>query len=340
MPVVAGRILEPLRVVEGWLHTEQGRIVAHGRGEPPEEPVATGWIIPSPVDAHTHVGDAFLRDKPGKPRNVKELVGPGGWKHTHLANADPAVQTQAIGEHLSLMAQRGVAAHVDFREGGVGGARTLRGVDAGVQSIIHGRPRTPEWDEDEAERLFMVVDGLGLSGLRDIKTRDLERWAEAARDARRPIGIHVSEDKRDDIDAAIALEPSYVVHMTQGKTSDFDALADERIPIVVCPRSNAFFGMKPPVAEMLESGCRVALGTDNAMFHEPDLLAEGSLIDEVSVEDRFRMMSYTGRLVAGIADAKLERGAPADWIVVPDPPFANVRRKPGFEPDVPKGGRA
>ncbi len=331
VPIVAGRILLSRGTQDGWIETQRGRIVRSGRGEPPEAPDATGWIVPSLVDAHTHVGDAFLRDKPGKPRTVKELVGPGGWKHTHLANADVDEQTAATTQHLDAMAARGVAACIDFREGGPAGARWLRGIESDVEAIVHGRPASLPFDEDHAEELFATVDGIGFSGLRDIRFKDLEDWADAARDERKAIGIHVSEDARDDIDAAIALEPDYVVHMTQGKTSDFDALADARIPIVVCPRSNAFFGMRPPVQAMLDSGCTLALGTDNAMLHEPDLVAEASAL-ELDDETRLRMMSHHGRRLAGLPEASLERGAVADWIVLPHRPFTPSRRKPGLEP--------
>lgn len=331
MPLVAGHILLPDRVVDGWMETKAGRIVRSGRGEAPEAPDASGWIVPSLVDAHTHVGDAFLRERPGKPHTVKELVGPGGWKHTHLAAADPDEQATATRDHLDAMAARGVAACIDFREGGVQGARWLRAIETDVQTIIHGRPGKPGFDEDEADALFAVVDGLGFSGLRDINMRDLEDWADAARGHRKAVGIHVSEDQRDDIHAAISLGPDYVVHMTQGKTSDFDELADARIPIVVCPRSNAFFGMRPPIQKMLDSGCQVALGTDNAMFHAADLVAEAGLLD-LDDETRLRMMSHHARRIAGLPEASIERGAEADWIVLPERPFAPLRQRPGLEP--------
>jgi cytosine/adenosine deaminase-related metal-dependent hydrolase len=46
------------------------------------------------------------------------------------------------------------------------------------------------------------------------------------------------------------------------------------LPVVVCPRSNMFFGMVPPLARMVKAGVTVALGTDNAMIHQPDLFVE------------------------------------------------------------------
>lgn len=334
MQCFAGRILSAKGSEAAWVRLEGGRVVDHGSDEPPERPTATGWIVPSPVDAHTHVADAYLHDVPGKPRTVRELFGPGGWKHQHLQDAPLEVQSRATEAHITGMAAAGVAGFIDFRERGLDGVQWLRGLDLAVPPTILGRPARGGGDEREIESVVAAADGVGLSGLRDMKRRDLEAWADAAHDARKPFAIHVSEDVRDDIDAALCLDPAFVVHMTQGKPRDFEELADARVPIVVCPRSNAHFGMRPDVPAMLEAGCTVAVGTDNAMLQSPDLWDECRLLwdwfPELGDETILRL-AVAGRGLLGLPPVwPPQRGQPLDAIVLPRDVLRPQRTKPGF----------
>lgn len=330
MPLFAGHLLTRRAVREGWVDVAGGVIQACGWGEPERTPDVQGWILPSPVNAHTHIADAYLRNIPGKPHTVKELFGPGGWKHTHLADAPPDQQRAAAERYVQEMANVGTAAFLDFREGGLPGIRWLRDLDLAVTPRIYGRG-TGGFDEDEAARVLAASDGVGLSGLRDLRPSELDVWADACHDARKPLAIHVSEDQRDDIEHALSLEPSFVVHMTCGKVADFDALADARVPIVVCPRSNRHFGRRPPMGLMLESGCKVALGTDNGMLQDGDLWAEArTLADRVPQDDLLRAATFHGRDLAGLADPELRRGAEADLVVLPSDILNEKATKPGF----------
>lgn len=333
-PVLAGTILHRDRAEQGWIEVEDARVARLGRGAPPAEPAATGWVVPAPVNAHTHVGDAFLRRRPGKPRTVGELVGPGGWKHRHLADADPAAQDDGIRSCTEEMAACGTSTFLDFREGGVEGVRLLRDLDLPVPPRILGRPARGGADEREVEAVLADADGVGLSGMRDMGSRDIEAWAEACHEAGKPFAVHVSEARRDDVDAVVALRPAFVVHMTQATPRDLDALAHARIPIVLCPRSNAWFGMQPPLAAMLEAGCTVALGTDNAMLQDGDIWKEAqaarALVPDAPVEEVLRMATHHGRTLAGLPDP-LTRGAAADVVVLPEPPLAGPGpSRPGF----------
>jgi len=336
----AGRLLHPDRVEEGFVEVEDGRVVASGRGEPEGAPHATGWIVPAPVNAHTHCADTFLRDVPGKPRTVKELVGPGGWKHRHLATADPAAQRAGVERLAAEMAAVGTARFLDFREGGVDGVRWLRALagDLPVGPVVLGRPARGGFDEDEAARVLAVADGIGLSGMRDVAYRDIEAWAEACHEAQKPFALHVGEDRRDDMGAVLALEPAFVVHVVHATTEDLDDLADARVPVVVCPRSNARFGRVPPVDRMLESGVAVAVGTDNGMLSDGDVRNELALLHarfpRIPVEDLLRMASHHGRRLAGLPPGlPVRRGDVAELVVLPDDPLPpGPARRPRLEP--------
>jgi len=81
------------------------------------------------------------------------------------------------------------------------------------------------------------------------------------------------------VDSALSFEPDLLVHMTHATKKQLRTCAEEKIPIAVCPRSNWVLGVTasarlPPLHMMLDLGCTVLLGTDNAMFVPPDLFSE------------------------------------------------------------------
>jgi len=338
LPLFSGRILLRDAVVDGWLHAEAGRIVDWGEGAPEQKVHATGWIVPAPVNAHTHIADTFLRGVPGKPRTVAELVGPGGWKQRHLAAATAEHTRSGIQVCIEEMAAVGTAAFLDFREGGAAGARLLRdaAADLPVEARIYGRPLHNIFDAAEAAEVLAVSDGIGLSAMRDFEnTRDVEAWSEAAHRARKPFALHASEGRRESMDAVLALAPSFVVHATQATPGDLRRLADDEVPVVVCPRSNAYYGLRTPVAAMAEAGLKVAVGTDNGMLQDGNVLAELAQLHAwaptIPSEAFLRMATWHGRDVAGLSTTSPRRGDVADWIVLPERPWGLVADgRPGF----------
>ncbi len=332
----AGRLLLADREPEGWVQVERGRVLSWGKGEAPGPARATGWIVPSAVNAHTHVADAFLRNRPGKPHSVAELFGPGGWKHQQLAQADPSKQAEATAAYVGEMAGCGTGSFLDFREGGLGGIQWLRSLELDANPVILGRPAKGGVDEREIEAVLDAADGIGLSGVRDMKPKHIEAWANASHEARKPFAIHVSEDARDDMDLVLSWEPSFVVHMTQGTARDFEALAAARVPVVVCPRSNAHFGWRVPLAALREAQCTIAVGTDNGMLQDGNIWSELALLraadPTASTPELLRMATHNGRALLGLPPAlPPTRGAPLDALVLPaDPVPGPTRRRPGL----------
>lgn len=339
VPTFTGRLLLEDDVLEGTLTVEGGRVVEWLEGETDRHPTATGWILPSPVNAHTHVADTFARDRPGKPATVAELVGPGGWKSKQLATASAAEVEAGIHRYVGEMATIGTARFVDFREGGLDGVRLLRRIadDLPVQPLIMGRPSRNGFDPDEAAALLSTADGVGLSARRDFADHgDVESWAEACHAARKPFALHASEAAEEDLEAIAALEPAFLVHCTRASRDALSAVADAGIPVVVCPRSNAHYGLKTPLDRMRGAGVTVAVGTDNGMLNDGDLLAElGQLkawFPAVPTADLLRTLSFGGRQAAGMPRPAVPRpGDPADLVVLPFEPFrADSSHKPGF----------
>ncbi|HUR62710.1 MAG TPA: amidohydrolase family protein [Candidatus Thermoplasmatota archaeon] len=339
MPLFAGRVLLRDEVMEGWLEVEEGKAKAWGEGPAPERPDATGWIVPAFVNAHTHVGDSFLRGVPGKPTTVAALVGPGGWKQQHLQAAKPAAVAKGIQDYVAEMGAIGTAAFLDFREGGVEGAAALSALapDLDPRPIILGRPRKNGFAHAEADALLAVCDGVGLSALRDFgDPADVEAWAEAAHRKRKTFALHASEAKREPLGAVLALEPDFLVHCTQATKRELQDIADAEVPIAICPRSNAYFGMKTPAPQMRDAGVQVAVGTDNGMLQDGNLLAELALLHlwdpKTPLEELLRMATWNGRAVAGLPAAwPPKQGAPLDLVVLPGDPLPRpADRRPGF----------
>jgi hypothetical protein len=68
------------------------------------------------------------------------------------------------------------------------------------------------------------------------------------------------------------------------------------IAIVVCPRSNAYFGNLPPLEKMIELGINLGFGTDNGMFCTANILDEIRFIrqefDSIGLEQILRIACF------------------------------------------------
>lgn len=339
MPLFAGKLLLRDAAVEGWLEVEGGRCVGWGEGEAPSKPDARGWIVPAPVNAHTHVADAALRDRPGKPSSLAALVGPGGWKSQHLARLSTADLETGVRRYIDEMAACGTARFLDFREGGVAGVEAVARLEGlTVEPFLLGRPLKNNFEAKEAEALLAVADGIGLSALQDFnKPEEVESWAEATHNAGKPFALHASEAVREDWDAILALEPRFLVHALRATPEEWEEAAQQGIPVVVNPRSNAHFGFKTPLPAMLEAGLTVAVGTDNGMLQDGNLWAElGQLAawyPNLPTETLLQLATWNGRSLVGLPAALPPRkGAALDVVVLPETPWTTPSRRPGLEP--------
>jgi cytosine/adenosine deaminase-related metal-dependent hydrolase len=265
--------------VEGGVVVEAGRIVEALRS-PPEDATHRCLVFPKLVNAHTHLGDAFIKRVPRV--GVEELVSPpDGYKFRMLAEASRETIVREMVKALRAMGSSGTSAFVDFREGGLAGLRMLRRALSGVQllsGVIMARPKSMTFDGREVARLLAEADGIGLSSVSEWTREELVELSTAARKAGKLFAIHASERKREPFGRVAELQPSFVVHMVKASAGDMRECAERGTPVVVCPRSNAFFRMKPPVRKMLDAGLEVALGTDNAMLATPDMLAEARFL--------------------------------------------------------------
>ncbi len=320
--ILRGRSFEP---VEGRLHIDDGIITDI-------EPTAVETqqlIVPAFVNAHTHLGDSIAKGA-GEGLSLAELVAPpDGLKHRLLRQARPEELIEAMRRSLQYMQAGGTAATIEFREGGVEGVRQLQeaAADMAIEPVIMGR---------ETSAVLDHADGFGASGANDAEF-DAER--QATREADKLFGIHAGEADASDVDAALDLSPDFLVHGVHLKDRHFDRIADQEVPLVVCPRSNMVTGVgMPPIERHLET-TTVALGTDNVMLNSPSMFREMALTAkfyDLPSSEVLAMATYRGAEIAGLDYGVLTVGKPAALLVldltsdnlagVSDPVRALVRR--------------
>ena len=273
MRYLSGLVLGQNGFFPGHVGIEDGMVAEIGRGRKGSA-YARGLIVPTFVNAHTHIADYIVPVDPAM--TLEELVAPPkGLKHRMLEQARPEDLIRGMLTMKRFMARRGVSHFLDFREGGYDGSEYLRRLDGeGAEAVIMGRPKLLEFCRSGTRKLLKVADGVAVSSITDWEYSELEKLSKEVRAQGRPFALHASERVREDIDKVLALKPSHLVHMTEATDADMREVAEAGIPVVVCPRSNLFFGKVPPLGRMLAAGLTVALGTDNAMVCLPDMLVE------------------------------------------------------------------
>ncbi|HID25259.1 MAG TPA: hypothetical protein EYP23_02185, partial [Thermoplasmata archaeon] len=91
-------------------------------------------------------------------------------------------------------------------------------------------------------------------------------------------------------------------------------------PVVVCPRSNVFFNLKPNIELIRETGVRFVLGTDNAMVSTPDVLEEVKWIKRrfkgFKVEELLDMLTFFPRKVFDFPTPSFVEDSKAEFVVL------------------------
>lgn len=269
---------------------------------------ASGKIVcPRFINAHTHIGDSIIKDE-GDGLSLDEVVKPPhGIKHVALESADDDELIEAMRQSMWDMYNMGISHFIDYREGGLEGVRLLKEAakDIPITPIILARDSS-FYGEDAnyhmvkmaLRKLLKEADGIGLSGFGEISTTVAEIICEKCEKAGKISSIHVAESEDNQftsLEAYNKTEPqrafdagfNQIVHLTNPKEDDIKNLSKSKSSLTVCPRSNGALSVgMVPLFDILKTGVKPLIGTDNIMINRPNI---------------FRELEFTLKIMKGIS---------------------------------------
>ncbi len=227
------------------------------------------FYIPKPINAHTHIGDSFIKDEP--TGSLEEVVGPGGFKIKNLKNAGNPKIVKEMKNTISYMKNIGTGSFFDYREAGSKSIETLRAIrEAEPNAITLGRPENIE----DLETIKDIIQGVGFSAVSDDDNDLIISIGKKAKKMGLIVSIHFSENRQEPIGPLYDLKPDLLIHCTALKKDQLIPLKEITDNIAITPRSNYFFNIRPDYSVFVESGFNLMLGTDNVMTVNPSIFEE------------------------------------------------------------------
>lgn len=304
MKYVQGKILLENGFHSGYLAFDSTTtMVELGTKKPPQKPLAQGIITPTFINAHTHIGDSFIKKKKIPiPHTVEHAVAPPyGLKHQLLKEATQQEIILGMKKTLQVMKQAGISWFCDFRESGSIGINQLRQAQTQQTpyALILSRPQSIYYNKQEIQNLLQQSHGIGLSSISDWEPDIIKKIAHHVKKEKKIFALHASEISRENIDHILDLKPNFLVHLVKATQSDLLQIHEEQIPIVICPRSNAYFRLKRKYQLLKKTKNTILIGTDNAMITTPNILDEITFLKRstsaFSLEELLTMITYTPR---------------------------------------------
>ncbi|MHA1370673.1 MAG: amidohydrolase family protein [Promethearchaeota archaeon] len=259
-------------------------------------------VLPSFINAHTHVGDSFIKDI-GFFSSLKQLVAPpSGLKFKALQSTPRDKIAEAIKWAIQEMRVNGIHSFLDFRENSVDGSLLAKKANDCFQPAS---PQLflvrPEKNLGDIKRITEYVRnnshavGFNISSPTGWTDELLSEMAEICFKERTLLfGTHVAETKNNPLksmnrygtsDAARILrifgeikDRLILVHCNYLGDDDIIKIIENGSSVVICPRTASIFGNLDKAARIyrtfLEHNVTCALGTDNVMINSPDLFQE------------------------------------------------------------------
>ncbi len=225
--------------------------------------------IPKPVNAHTHIGDSFIKEEP--VGTLAEVVGPGGFKLRRLKSSDPEVLIGSIKNSINYMKGIGTGTFIDFREAGSSSMETIKAMRSSHPgSIILGRPENLEG----LEKMKELINGIGFSAVSDDDNDLMISLGKRARNLGLIVSTHYSENRQEPIEPLYELKPDLLIHCTALGRNKLQSLKSITNNVAITPRSNFFFNIRPDYKMFLEEDINLMLGTDNVMTVNPNIFEE------------------------------------------------------------------
>jgi len=233
-------------------------------------------MIPGLINSHVHIVDNFAKEM-GFNKDLIDVVSPpNGLKHRLLNYTPNTVKKEGILQAVVEMLSTGITCFIDFREGGSEGVKFLRNTlkETFINHMIFGR----FLNSDDIENVFNISHGIGLSSYKKTSIIDKEKLRYYKNKFKKLVSCHHAEVKRDeDILNEIVNDNliDIIVHGTQFTVDDLKLIKSKNIALVLCPRSNGYFGVGfPPIIDILRLKIPISIGTDNLMVNNTDLFEE------------------------------------------------------------------
>ncbi|HVZ62572.1 MAG TPA: amidohydrolase family protein [Candidatus Nitrosotalea sp.] len=263
-------------------------------------------MMPGLINSHTHIGDSIAKDI-GIDSDVEEKIHPvSGFKQKILKNSDKSHLTSFVKNSCISMMKKGITSFIDFREGGIEGINLLKNAASGIsiRPVILGRIEyyqnsnsiknnmpIPQSHKLDLQNLVMNCEGVGISGPNEFSDSALRYFAKvpnirAIHSAETEESNDISKkiSRKTETQRALIAKPNFLVHMTYASKKDLVLAVKNKTSIVVCPRANGSLAEGVPNVDlMLDTGCNVAIGTDNVMINSPDMFREMDYLWKVSM---------------------------------------------------------
>ncbi len=233
-------------------------------------------MIPGFINSHIHIGDSFAKEM-GYNHDLKKIVSPPyGLKHELLQKIPEKIKIIGMQNAAAEMVSTGITCFIDFRERNMEGINLLNNAlkRFPINYLIFGRFGNPE----EIESIFKVADGIGLPSYHNISSKIKEILNFNKEKLKKKIACHCAELERNEnlinemFNEGIV---DIVIHGTHFIKKDLIHLNKKNLSLVLCPRSNGYFGTGfPPILNILKLKIPISLGTDNVMANNPDLFEE------------------------------------------------------------------
>ncbi len=233
-------------------------------------------MIPGFINSHTHIADSFAKEIGFNKDLIEVVAPPNGIKHILLRNTSRDVKIKGIESAILEMLSNGITFFIDFRERNIEGIQLLKDTvkNFPLNCLILGRFT----EANEIEEIFKAGDGIGLSSYNTISPYVKEMLKHFKDKFQKLIACHDAEIKRDKglLEQIINDDLiDVIIHGTQYTKEDLALIKKNQISLVLCPRSNGYFGVGfPPIADILKLRIPISLGTDNIMINNTDLFEE------------------------------------------------------------------
>ncbi|MFX1274067.1 MAG: amidohydrolase family protein [Promethearchaeota archaeon] len=233
-------------------------------------------LVPGFINSHVHIGDSFAKERGFNRDLISVVAPPNGLKHQLLAETSKDLKVKGIQKAALEMLTNGITCFADFRENGLEGIMILNEAlkDSPIRYKIFGRFN----QKNEIKSIFQLADGIGLASYKSVTSSIKEELRKSKDIFKKLIASHCAEVVRNENLIKEVINDNIIdiiVHGTQLKYNDLELIKQKGLALILCPRSNGYFGVGfPPIIDILKLNIPISLGTDNLMANSTDLFEE------------------------------------------------------------------